>query len=124
MKNCFDMEKFRKPLPNEELKPCPYFSDCNIGDFKCYACGFNQRSEETGIVECGYSDFIKYGRSMKKHKPEEPKVMWRRAKAGRAFGKDTIVLYDNDPDARLVKCAVNDCYYIHIEDLKKLPKEN
>lgn len=47
--------------------------------------------------------------------------MWRRAKAGRSFGKDTIVLYDGDPDPRLVKCAVNDCIYIHVDDLKKLP---
>lgn len=47
--------------------------------------------------------------------------MWRHAEAGRSFGKDTIVLYDGDPDPRLVRCAVNDCIYIHVDDLKKLP---
>ena len=51
-------------------------------------------------------------------------LMWRRAKAGRNFGKDTVVLNDGDPDARLVKCAVYDCLYIHVEDLKKLPIED
>lgn len=50
-------------------------------------------------------------------------IKWHKAKAGRAFGKDTIVLYDNDPDARLVKCAFNDCWYIYIDELKTLPKD-
>lgn len=51
-------------------------------------------------------------------------LMWRHAEAGRSFGKDTIVLYDGDPDARLVRCAVNDCIYISVDELKKLPVEN
>jgi len=51
-------------------------------------------------------------------------LMWRRAKAGHAFGRDTVVLYDGDPDARLVRCAVNDCIYISVDDLKKLPVED
>lgn len=56
-------------------------------------------------------------------------LMWRRAKAGRALGKDAIVIYDGDPDARLercslVKCAIKDCRYIYIEDLLKLPTED
>lgn len=50
-------------------------------------------------------------------------ITWRKAKAGHNFGKDTVVLYNGDPDARLVRCAVNDCIYIHVEDLLKLPKE-
>lgn len=52
------------------------------------------------------------------------KLMWRRAKAGHNFGKDTVVIPDGDPDARLVRCAVHDCIYISIEDLKKLPIES
>lgn len=51
------------------------------------------------------------------------KLMWRRAKAGHNFGKDTVVIPDGDPDARLVRCAVHDCIYISVEDLKKLPIE-
>lgn len=50
-------------------------------------------------------------------------IYWRKAKAGHNFGKDTVVLYNGDPDVRLVRCAVYDCIYIHIEDLLKLPKE-
>ena len=58
-----------------------------------------------------------------------PAVMWHRAKAGRSLGKDAIVVYDGDPDARLervsmVKCAIHDCKYIYVEDLLKLPVEN
>ena len=49
--------------------------------------------------------------------------VWRHAKAGRNFGKDTIVYYDGDPDPRLVKCAIHDCIYIHVNDLKNLPIE-
>ena len=60
---------------------------------------------------------------------QEPKeelkpVVWRRAKSGRNFGKDTVVLYDGDPDARMVRCAVYDCKYIHVEDLLRLPVED
>lgn len=50
-------------------------------------------------------------------------IKWRRAKAGTNFGKDTVVVYDGDPDARLVRCAVHDCFYIHVEDLMELPTE-
>ena len=50
-----------------------------------------------------------------------PEIKWRKAKAGKNFGKDTIVIYDGDPDARLVRCAVYDCKYIHVEDLLNLP---
>lgn len=51
-------------------------------------------------------------------------LKWRRAKAGRAFGQDTLVIPDGDPDPRLVKCAVYDCKYIHVADLLKLPVED
>ena len=53
---------------------------------------------------------------------------WQKAKAGRNLGKDAIVIYDGDPDARLervsmVRCAINDCKFIYIEDLLNLPTE-
>lgn len=51
------------------------------------------------------------------------KITWRRAKAGTHFGKDTIVMYDNAPDVQLARYAVFDCFYIHVEDLKDLPKD-
>lgn len=54
---------------------------------------------------------------------DDETIKWRKAKAGRNFGKDTVVLYNGDPDARLVRCAIYDCIYIHVEDLLKLPKE-
>lgn len=50
-------------------------------------------------------------------------LKWRRAKAGKNFGKDTVVIYDGDPDTRLVRCAVYDCFYIHVDDLLQLPVE-
>ena len=51
-------------------------------------------------------------------------IGWRTAKAGRNFGKDTLVIPidTQNSDARLCRCAVWDCYYISIEDLKLLPK--
>ena len=54
-------------------------------------------------------------------KQEQKPIVWRKAKAGKNFGKDTVVIYDGDPDARLVRCAVYDCKYIHVEDLLNLP---
>lgn len=51
------------------------------------------------------------------------KITWRRAKAGTHFGKDTIVMYDNASDVQLARYAVFDCFYIHMEDLKDLPKD-
>ena len=50
-------------------------------------------------------------------------LRWRRAKAGRNFGKDTVIIPDGENDARLVRCAVYDCKYIYVEDLLKLPIE-
>lgn len=50
-------------------------------------------------------------------------IKWKRAKAGRNFGKDTIVIPDGDTDARLVRCAVYDCIYIPVEDLMQFPIE-
>ena len=61
---------------------------------------------------------------VKEDETETPVLKWRRAKAGRNFGKDTIVIPDNDPDPRLVRCAVYDCKYIHVEDLLKLPVDD
>ena len=46
---------------------------------------------------------------------------WRHAKAGKNFGKDTVIIPDHEDEARLVRCAVYDCRYIHVEDLLKLP---
>lgn len=51
-------------------------------------------------------------------------LKWRRAKAGRNFGEDTLVISDGDPDARLVRCAVYDCIYISVNELKRLPIDN
>lgn len=50
-------------------------------------------------------------------------ICWKRAKAGRNFGKDTIIIPDGDKDARLVRCAVYDCIYILVEDLLQFPIE-
>lgn len=50
-------------------------------------------------------------------------LKWKKAKAGKKFNGDTVVIYNNDMDARLVRCAINDCIYIPVEELKKLPIE-
>ena len=78
---------------------------CSEYPVKCDNCHC-QANEEGGAYVC---------------REPVPPLMWRHAKAGRSFGKDTIVIYDGDPDPRLVRCAVNDCVYIHVDDLKKLP---
>lgn len=57
----------------------------------------------------------------KEPEPEQKPIVWRKAKAGKNFGKDTVVINDGDPDARLVRCAVYDCKYIYVEDLLNLP---
>ena len=85
---------------------------------ECFAYDFPERQCRTyphGCDNCQWSTArqLKIGQS--------DALMWRRAKAGRSFGKDTIVLYDGDPDPRLVRSAVNDCIYIYVDDLKKLP---
>lgn len=64
-----------------------------------------------------------FGDSNKSRNIKKGNIVWRKAKAGHNFGKDTVVLYNGDPDARLVRCAIYDCIYIHVEDLLKLPKE-
>ena len=51
-------------------------------------------------------------------------IKWKKAKAGRRFDGDTVVLYEGDPDARLSRCAINDCIYIPVDELRKLPVED
>lgn len=50
-------------------------------------------------------------------------LKWKKAKAGRKFSGDTIIIPvgTDDKDARLVRCAINDCIYIPVDELKKLP---
>lgn len=86
--------------------PCPFGKKCMIGSANCSNCvNFEGAVMGERSIRCSFE------------------LRWRKAKAGKNFGKDTIVLYNGDPDARLVRCAVYDCIYIHVEDLLKLPKE-
>lgn len=76
-----------------------------------YSCASNCPGYPHDCEKCGF------------HEGAVADIRWHRAKAGHAFGKEAIVIYDGDPDPRLVKCAIYDCKYILVEDLKKLPAD-
>ena len=59
----------------------------------------------------------------KEIKTDGPK--WRMAKAGTRFDNDAVIVgIGDDKDPRLVRCAVNDCWYILVKDLvEKLTSE-
>lgn len=54
---------------------------------------------------------------------DEPSYIpvWRKASKGMNLGEDSVILYEGE-EARLGRVAINDCTYIHISELKKLPR--
>ena len=87
---------------------------CKIADQQCKSCSHFGGIYNDSAIICNLNDDMETINGL----------VWRKAKAGHNFGKDTIVLYDGDPDARMVRCAVYDCKYIHVEDLLRLPVED
>lgn len=53
---------------------------------------------------------------------EEPPYVpvWKKASKGMNLGEDSVILYEGE-EARLGRVAINDCAYIHVSELKKLP---
>lgn len=53
-------------------------------------------------------------------------LKWKRAKAGHKFDGDTIAIPVGieDKAPRLVRCAIYDCIYISVSELRKLPIED
>lgn len=97
------------------LTECPFGKRSKVASQCCKECEYFVRLKTPHSIICNHPDST--------IEQMESEIKWRKAKAGHNFGKDTVVLYNGDPDARLVRCAVNDCIYIHVEDLLKLPKE-
>lgn len=55
--------------------------------------------------------------------PQDGELMWLFAKAGTKFPADALVVGSGeDKDPRIVRCAVNDCYYLVVSDI--LPRES
>lgn len=74
--------------------------------------------ESADIVSRGYTWFEN---RLKSIRPESNNIRWRRAKTG-ANIPESIILPDGE-EPRFGKCAVRDSYYIPVEELKKLPKD-
>ena len=53
-------------------------------------------------------------------------LKWKKANAGHKFNGDAIAIPVGieDKDPRLVRCAIYDCIYIEVAELKKLPIED
>ena len=50
--------------------------------------------------------------------PQDGELMWLFAKAGTKFPADALVFgTGEDKDPRIVRCAVNDCYYLVVSDI-------
>ena len=95
------------------ITKCPFGNICMVGSQLCKECKHYVRTNGRQSIICNNpGSMVDDGL---------PEIKWRKAKAGKNFGKDTVVIYDGDPDARLVRCAVYDCKYIHVEDLLNLP---
>lgn len=49
-------------------------------------------------------------------------IQWRRASAGTKLSEDCLIKYDDDPDARLGRCMINDGWYIPTSEIEKYIK--
>ena len=46
-------------------------------------------------------------------------IQWRRASAGTKLSEDSLIKYDDDPDARLGRCMIYDGWYIPTSEIVK-----
>ena len=118
-----------EPLTRKELFDIGFEGDVSIGDELYHVDAANPEYYEGDTVVSGLAFTVTGGKdsdirvvawkAINRKDEMNAEICWRRASAGTKLSGDSLIKYDNDPDARLGRCMIHDGWYVPTSEIVK-----